>query len=409
VRMHEPGSDAVPSEGVTTPHAEAEAAHLARNAVDCLPEGALAAKLAQAEAEGRPLRVKLGIDPTAPDIHVGHTVVLTKLREFQDAGHTVVLIIGDYTARVGDPSGRSVLRPILSGEEIDANARTFHEQAGKVLALDDRLEVRRNSEWLDMPMEELFRLVRSVTVAQLLERDDFARRMAAAEPISLLELLYPVLQGYDSVQVRADVELGGTDQTFNLFMGRAIQQAYGQPPQVVLTLPLLTGIDGTQKMSKSLGNHIGVTEAPGEIYGRTLRIPDDRIDSWASLVLGRDPPAGLPPRDAKRWLARALTERFHDEAAAAEAEAAFDRVFIAHELPEEIEEAFVRPEDGTVHLPAVIADAFGRSRSEARRSIAQGGVRLDGEVVDALDLPAAELDGRVLQLGKRHFRRLRVA
>jgi tyrosyl-tRNA synthetase len=353
--------------------------------------------------------VKLGIDPTAPDIHVGHTVVLTKLREFQDAGHTVVLIIGDYTARVGDPSGRSILRPVLSGEEIDANARTFQEQAGRVLALDERLEVRRNSEWLDMPMEELFRLVRTVTVAQLLERDDFARRFAAAEPISLLELLYPVLQGYDSVQVRADVELGGTDQTFNLLMGRAIQQAYGQPPQVVLTVPLLTGIDGVQKMSKSLGNHIGVTEPPGEIYGRTLRIPDERIAAWASLVLGENPPDGLPPRDAKRWLARSLTARFHDEAAAAEAESGFDRVFIAHELPEEIEEAVVRPENGSVHLPAVIADAFGRSRSDARRSIAQGGVRLDGEVVDALDLPAAEVDGRVLQLGKRHFRRLRVA
>jgi len=407
--MHEPGSDAAPSAAVTTSSAEAAAAYLARNAVDCLPEGALAAKLAHAEAEGRPLRVKLGIDPTAPDIHVGHTVVLTKLREFQDAGHTVVLIIGDYTARVGDPSGRSILRPVLSGEEIDANARTFQEQAGRVLALDERLEVRRNSEWLDMPMEELFRLVRTVTVAQLLERDDFARRFAAAEPISLLELLYPVLQGYDSVQVRADVELGGTDQTFNLLMGRAIQQAYGQPPQVVLTVPLLTGIDGVQKMSKSLGNHIGVTEPPGEIYGRTLRIPDERIAAWASLVLGENPPDGLPPRDAKRWLARSLTARFHDEAAAAEAESGFDRVFIAHELPEEIEEAVVRPENGSVHLPAVIADAFGRSRSDARRSIAQGGVRLDGEVVDALDLPAAEVDGRVLQLGKRHFRRLRVA
>jgi tyrosyl-tRNA synthetase len=396
--MDEPGSDAARI-----------AAHLARNAVDCLPEGGLEAKLDLAAAEGRPLRVKLGIDPTAPDIHVGHTVVLTKLREFQDLGHTVVLIVGDFTARVGDPSGRSVTRPILSGEEIDANARTFQEQAGKVLARDERLEVRRNSEWLDMPMEELFRLVRSVTAAQLLERDDFARRWAAGEPISLLELLYPVLQGYDSVQVRADVELGGTDQTFNLLMGRAIQQAYGQPPQVILTLPLLTGIDGTQKMSKSFGNHIGVTEPASEIYGRTLRIPDERIASWASLLLGTDPPADLTPRDAKRWLARSLATRFHDEEAAAAAEATFDRVHIAHELPEEIEEAPIpAPADGTVHLPAVIADAFGRSRSDARRSIAQGGVRLDGVVVDALDLPADALDGRVLQLGKRHFRRLRV-
>src|SRR5688572_7161019 len=277
----------------------------------------------QAESDGRRLRVKLGIDPTAPDIHIGHTVVLTKLREFQDAGHTVVLIVGDYTARVGDPSGRTATRPVLSGAEIDANARTFQEQAGHVLDTGEHLEVRHNSEWLDMSMEELFRLVGTVTAAQLLERDDFAKRWAAGAPISLLELLYPVLQGYDSVQIGADVELGGTDQTFNLLMGRAVQSAYGQPPQVILTVPLLTGIDGVQKMSKSLGNHIGVTDAPAEIYGRTLRIPDERIAPWASLVLGEDPPHGLAPRDAKRWLARGLAARFHSPEAAEAAEAAF--------------------------------------------------------------------------------------
>jgi tyrosyl-tRNA synthetase len=383
------------------------AAHLARNAVDCLPAGALAERLAQ----GRPLRVKLGLDPTAPDIHLGHTVVLTKLREFQDAGHTVVLIVGDFTARVGDPSGRSATRPVLSPEEIDANAETYRRQAARILRTDERLEVRRNAEWLDMSMESLFALARHPTVAQLLERDDFATRWAAGEPISLLELLYPVLQGYDSVCVDADVELGGTDQTFNLHMGRAIQQAYGRPAQVVLTTPILTGIDGVQKMSKSLRNHIGVTEAPGEMYGKTMRIPDEQIAPWFSLLLGAEPPAGLGPRDAKRALARALVTRFHDEQAAAEAEAGFDRLFIAHELPEEIEEAVVHPEDGSVHLPAVIAEVFGRSRSEARRTLAQGGVRLDGEALapDALDLPASALDGRVLQLGKRHFRRLRIA
>src|SRR5919107_4924832 len=236
----------------------------------------------------RPLRVKLGLDPTAPDIHLGHTVVLAKLREFQDAGHTVVLIVGDYTARVGDPSGRSATRPVLSGEQIDANAETYRRQAGKILRTDERLEVRRNSEWLDMSMQDLFRLVPHPTAAQLLERDDFAKRWAAGEPISLLELLYPVLQGYDSVQVRADVELGGTDQTFNLLMGRAIQQAYAQPPQVVLTMPLLTGLDGVQKMSKSLGNHIGVTDDPAEMYGRTMRIPDEQIAPWSSLLLGAE-------------------------------------------------------------------------------------------------------------------------
>jgi tyrosyl-tRNA synthetase len=380
---------------------------LARNAVDCLPDGALAARL----AEGRPLRVKLGIDPTAPDLHLGHTVVMQKLREFQDAGHTVVLIVGDYTARVGDPSGRAATRPVLSPEEIEAHAQTYVEQATRVLAADERLELRRNAEWLDMPMEDLFRLVRNVTVAQMLERDDFAKRMAASEPISLLELLYPVLQGYDSVAVKADVELGGTDQTFNLFMGRAIQTAYGQPPQVVLTLPLLTGLDGERKMSKSYGNAIGITEPPGEIYGKTLSIPDALLEEWYALLLGESPPSGLDARDAKRALARALVTRFWSAEAAQEAEAAFDRVFIAREMPEEIAEATISANGGTVHLPAVIAEVFGGSRSEARRSLVQGGVKLDGEPLPAepLDVPAATLDGRVLQLGKRKFRRLRVA
>jgi tyrosyl-tRNA synthetase len=385
--------------------AQRTAARLARNAVDCLPDGALAERL----ASGIPLRVKLGLDPTAPDLHLGHTVVLAKLREFQDAGHVVVLIVGDYTARVGDPSGRSVARPVLSGEEIDANAETYRRQAAKVLRMDDEhLEMRHNSEWLDMRAEDLFRLARHPTVAQLLAREDFAKRFAADEPISLLELLYPVLQGYDSVAVRSDVELGGTDQTFNLHMGRQIQQAYGQPSQIVLTLPLLTGLDGVQKMSKSFGNAIGVTEPPGDMYGKTLRIPDDLLGEWYSLLLGSEPPADLSPRDAKRALARALVTRFHSAADAEEAEAGFDRVFIAHELPEEIEEATVPAQNGTVHLPALIADVFGRSRSEARRMLAQGGVRLDGEPIAALDVPSADVDGRVLQLGKRHFRRIRV-
>jgi tyrosyl-tRNA synthetase len=383
------------------------AAHLARNAVDSLPSGALEERL----AAGRPLRVKLGLDPTASDLHLGHTVVLQKLREFQDAGHKVVLIIGDYTARVGDPSGRSATRPVLSAEEIDAHARTYVEQATKVLADDERLEIRMNSEWLDMPMEDLFRLVRDVTVAQILERDDFARRAAAAEPISLLELLYPILQGYDSVAVDADVELGGTDQTFNLLMGRSIQAAYGKPQQAILTVPLLTGIDGTQKMSKSLANHVGITEPAGEMYGKTLSIPDAALASWYDLLVGSEPPPRLPARDAKRALARALVTRFHGEQAAGEAEAAFDRVFIAGEAPEEIEEALVHSQNGVVHLPQLIAAVFGGSRSDARRKLAQGGVRLDGKPLapDVLDLPAGALDGRVLQLGKRQFRRLRVA
>src|SRR5271155_4536568 len=240
-----------------------EAARLSRNTVDTLPEGALAAKLQAARKEGRPLRVKLGIDPTAPDIHLGHGVVLGKLREFQDAGHRVVLIVGDYTARVGDPSGRSSLRPMLSEEEIEENARTFQEQASKILDSDpERLEVRRNSEWLDMGLTELLALLRTTTAAQLLERDDFAKRWSAKEPISMLELLYPLLQGYDSVAVRADVEVGGTDQKFNLLLGRDIQRAHDQLAQAILTMPILVGTDGSRKMSKSLGNQIGITDPP---------------------------------------------------------------------------------------------------------------------------------------------------
>jgi tyrosyl-tRNA synthetase len=383
-----------------------EAAFLTRNAVDCLPAGELERRLGR----GRPLRVKLGIDPTSPDIHVGHTVVLQKLREFQDAGHVAVLIIGDYTARVGDPSGRSATRPVLSGDEIDAHARTYMEQATKVLRDDPGvLEVRRNSEWLDMPMEELFRLVRHPTVARLLERDDFAKRMAAAQPISLLELLYPVLQGYDSVCVRADVELGGTDQTFNLLMGRDLQTAYGQEPQVVLTTPLINGIDGARKMSKSYDNHVGITEAPEEMYGRTMRIPDTILGEWYDVLLGAPVPDGVGPRDAKRALARALVERFHGAEAAAAGEAHFDRLFVAREAPVDVPEHAFASDNGTVHLPALIADVFGGSRSDARRAVAQGGVKLDGEPVAELDLAPERLDGALLQVGKRRFARLRAA
>jgi tyrosyl-tRNA synthetase len=382
---------------------------LARNAVDSLPQGALAEKLALSAAEGRPLRVKLGIDPTAPDIHLGFTVVLQKLREFQDLGHVVVLIVGDYTARVGDPSGRSSTRPVLDPSQIQANAETFKEQA--LLVLDsERLEVRFNGEWLDMSMAELFSLTRSVTVAQLLERDDFAKRYAAHEPISVLELLYPLLQGYDSVAIQADVELGGTDQKFNLLLGRDIQRHYGQPEQVILTMPLLTGTDGERKMSKSFDNYIGLTEPPGEMYGKTLSIPDESLASWYELLLGSELPAGVLPRDAKRALARQLVARFHGAGAAEAAEEAFDRQFIRHELPEEVPVIEWRTEDGAVHLPAVLSEAFGISTSEARRTIAQGGVRIDGDPVDAglLDLPAEALDGKIVQLGKRKFIRVRL-
>ena len=388
------------------PPASQDADFLARDAVDCLPGGALAGKL----AEGRPLRVKLGLDPTAPDVHLGHTVVLRKLREFQDRGHVVVLIIGDYTARVGDPSGRSALRPVLSGEEIDANARTYVDQAATVLDAS-RIELRHNSEWLDMRMEDLFTLARTTTVAQLLERDDFAKRYAAREPVSILELLYPLLQAYDSVAVRADVELGGTDQKFNLLLGRDVQRAYGVPEQVALTMPILPGTDGERKMSKSLGNHVGVTEAPEEMYGRTLSVPDGAMGVWYELLLGEPPPAGTAPRDAKHALAGRLVEHFHGEAAAQNAAAHFERVVVQREVPEELEEANFDGADGAVHVPALIAEAFGGSRSEARRLLAQGAVKLDGEPLGAADVDLApeRLDGAVLQVGRRQFRRLRRA
>jgi tyrosyl-tRNA synthetase len=377
-------------------------AELTRNAVEVLPEGALADQLEQ----GRRLRVKLGIDPTTPDIHLGHTVVLSKLREFQDAGHRVVLIIGDFTARVGDPSGRSKQRPLVGEEEIAANAETYQRQAFRVLD-PERTEVRFNSEWLRMPPEELLGLLARATVARLLERDDFQKRMAAGSPIAALELLYPLLQGYDSVAVDADVELGGTDQKFNLLFARDVQTAYGKQPQSIMTMPILPGIDGEQKMSKSLGNYVGVTDPPEEMFGRVMRIPDELMPDYYRLLLGAEPPAGEAPNDAKRELARRIVARYHDEEAARRAEEHFDRLFVRHEAPAEVEEATI-PAGEEVHLPGLIAELFGISRSEGRRLLAQGGVRLDGEPLegDRLDLPAESLDGRILQVGKRRHRRI---
>jgi tyrosyl-tRNA synthetase len=380
------------------------ARHLTRNAVDALPEGELLRRL----EEGGPLRVKLGVDPTTPDIHLGHAVVLRKLREFQDLGHTVVLIVGDYTARVGDPSGRSSLRPDVDPAEIDRNAATYQEQAFKVLDRE-RTEVRRNGEWLDMPMEDLFRLARTATVAQLLERDDFARRYGTGRPISILELLYPLLQGYDSVAVRSDLELGGTDQKFNLLLARDIQQAYGVPPQSILTMPILPGIDGEQKMSKSLGNYVGVSEPADDVFGKLMRVPDAVMPVYYDLLMDEPLDRRLSPRDQKRVLARALTERLHDAEAARAAEARFDRLHVERGIPDDVEEHAFSTGNGTVHVPALLADAFGLSRSEGRRLLAQAGVRLDGEPLDesAVDLSAARLDGAVLQVGRRRFKRLR--
>jgi tyrosyl-tRNA synthetase len=384
-----------------------EPARLEAGAVEALPEGALAEQLEQ----GRTLRVKLGIDPTAPDIHLGHVVVLDKLREFQDAGHVVVLIIGDFTARVGDPSGQSTERPVLEDEEIDANATTFQEQAFTVLE-PERTVVRRNSEWLDMGTAELFRLVRRFTVARLLERDDFEARMKEGRPVSALELFYPVLQGFDSVAIDADVELGGTDQKFNLLFARDVQQALGKPPQSVLTMPILPGLDGVRRMSKSLGNYVGVTDPPEEMFGKLMSIPDDAMGEYRRLLLREDGEGVGKPVEVKRDLARRLVERFHGAESAAAAEQRFDRVHVAGGVPDEIPEVdpskvsgAASGKDGDVHLPALIGSLSEVSNSEARRLIAQGGARLDGEVLsaDRLDLPVAELSGKVLQVGKRSF------
>jgi tyrosyl-tRNA synthetase len=376
---------------------------LTRNAVDVLPEGRLREQL----AGSRPLRVKLGIDPTTADIHLGHTVVLEKLAEFQRAGHTVVLIIGDFTARVGDPSGRSSARPMPSPEEIDANAATYQEQAFKILDRE-KTEVRRNSEWLRMEPEALLGLLAQATVARLLERDDFQKRMAAGVGVTALELLYPLLQGYDSVAVESDLELGGTDQKFNLLFGRDVQEKFGQPPQSILTLPILVGTDGVQKMSKSLGNYVGVTDAPEEMFGRLMSIPDEAMPEYFRLLLGDELPAA-PPNEAKRELARRLVDRFHGAGSGEGAEAHFNRVFVDRGLPEDIPEfelGLAAGEDpGEIQLPKLISEGFGISSSEARRLIKGGGVRLDGEKVppETIGMPSAELVGRVLQVGKRRF------
>jgi tyrosyl-tRNA synthetase len=379
---------------------------LLRGADEALPEGQLEKQL----GKGEPLRVKLGIDPSTADIHLGHVVVLTKLAQFQEAGHTVVLIIGDFTARIGDPSGRDTTRPVLTADQIEANAQTYQDQAFKVLDRE-RTEVRSNGEWLDMSAQELFTLLGKTTVARLLEREDFTRRMKADQPISSLELIYPVLQGYDSVAVRSDIELGGTDQKFNLLFARDIQRAYDVPEQSIMTMPILPGTDGKQKMSKSLGNYIGVTEAPQEMFGKLMSVPDEAMGTYYELLLAEEEPAGHPG-EAKRTLARRIVERFHGSDAGKQAEAHFDTVHVAHEAPAEIPEVSLEDadgvKDGQVHLPALIAGAFEMSTSEARRLLAQGAVKLDGETLNAdrLDLPAGELSGKVLQVGKRRFLRL---
>jgi tyrosyl-tRNA synthetase len=376
-------------------------AELTRNAVHVLPEGGLEAKLAL----GRPLRVKLGIDVTTPDVTLGHGVPLQRMAAFQEEGHIGVLIVGDYTTRIGDPSGRSASRPVLSGDEIDRNAKLYFEQASAIIN-PDRTELRFNSEWLaKLDYAEIVRLTRTATVARLLERDDFAKRFADQAPISVSELLYPIMQGYDSVAVEADVELGGTDQLYNLLMGREVQQAYGQEPQVALTVELLVSWD-EQLMSQSKGNYIGLAEAPQEQFGKVMRIPDAMLDQWYRLVMDE---AGAPEDDplaAKLALARFVVGRTHGAEAAAEAEAHFTRVVREGRAPDDVAEARL-PDGDIVHLPALLVDLLGvPSTSEARRLLKQNGVRLNDEVITDVDVPRERLVGALLQAGKRRYVRL---
>jgi tyrosyl-tRNA synthetase len=378
----------------------ADVAELTRNAVHVLPEGELERKLAL----GRPLRVKLGIDVTSPDIHVGRGIPLQRMRAFQDAGHVGVLIVGDYTTRIGDPSGRSAERPLLSDEEIDANARAYQEQAFQIID-PDRTEVRYNGEWLSkLTYADVVRLARVTTVARILERDDFAQRYAAGEPISVSELLYPLMQGYDSVAVEADVELGGTDQLYNLLTGREVMEAHGMDPQVVLTTPLLLSWDG-EKMSSSVGNNIPLAAPPDEMFGRTMRLPDEALPEWYRLVWERELDPTVSPMEAKLALARFIVERSHGKEAASRAEDHFTRVVREHQAPEEVPETEL-PAGDPLHLPALLVQYLGvGSTSEARRLIAGGAVKVGGETVGELDLPRARLEGALVQAGKRRFMR----
>ncbi len=389
--------------------------------VDCISEEELRDKL----ASGRQLRVKLGLDPSRPDVHIGHSVVLRKLRRFQELGHTAVLIVGDFTAQVGDPSGRSATRPELTKAEADANAATYFEQAQRVL-LPDPLEIRHNSEWLgEMRIDDVLRLAGRSTVARMLERDDFARRYAAGSPISVMELLYPLLQGWDSVMVRADVEVGGTDQLFNLLAARGLQEHEGQEAQVVLTMPLLVGLDGTQKMSKSLENHVGITEPPDAQFGKLMRIPDDVMAEYFELATGWHPDrvaevlSELERAEAadhgrlKRLLARTVVDLYHGDGSGAQAEAEFDRVFKDHGVPSDVQEFVIPPgdlRDGRIEVARLLALAgLVASNREGRRKIQGGGVYLDDERVTeaSLEVTLAEVDGRLLRLGRRSWVRIR--
>jgi tyrosyl-tRNA synthetase len=396
---------------------------LSRNAAEVIPQEELLAKLERSTESGKPLRVKLGLDPTAGEVTLGWAVVLRKLREFQDLGHTAVLIVGDFTARVGDPSGKSETRPRLSKEEVEANAQRVLEQFGRVLSRE-RLEVRYNAEWLEpLDMEEVLRLTASYTVARMLERDDFAKRFAGQRPISLMEFLYPLLQARDSVAVESDVELGGNDQKFNLLVGRDIQRDYGQEPQVVFTMPLLVGLDGSRVMGQSLGNYVGIAEPPDEMFGKLMSIPDELIVQYLRLcttlpasevdAIEKGLAGGsLRPDLAKRRMARGIVDLYHGTGAGEEAEGRFDLVHKQHEIPADVPEVRIPAELASldkVWLPRLLAglDLVG-SNSEGKRVIEQGGVRIDGQRVadPGLEVAVADLPGKVVQVGTRRFVRI---
>ena len=396
----------------TAPTADQQLARIRRGAAEIVVEAELRGKLERSLRTGTPLKVKLGLDPTAPDLHLGHTVVLQKLRDFQDLGHQVIIIIGDFTGMIGDPTGRSETRRPLTWDEIRENAETYKAQLGKVLDMA-RTQVRFNSEWLGpLSFEQIIRETAHLTVARILQREDFASRYAAGRPISLHEFLYPLAQGYDSVALGADVELGGTDQTFNLLVGRDLQRAHGQEPQVALTVPLLEGLDGVQKMSKSLGNYVGINEPAGDIYGKLMSVSDAMMFRYMELVT-RVPEEEiaalrlLHPMEAKKRLARTVTAMYHGAAAAAEAEAQFSRVVQKKELPDNIELIHLStPSDGEPAWKIVVQAGLAASNSEARRQIQQGAVELDGaRLTDPNQKVMVSGLSRLLQVGKRKFKR----
>jgi len=393
-----------------------EVERLMRGTVEIFTKAELGEKLAEAAKTGRQLRIKLGLDPTSADIHLGHTVVLRKMRQFQDLGHRAVLIIGDYTARIGDPTGQNSTRPMLSDEQIEENAKTYFEQAGKILDRSDKkLEVRYNSEWLQkLTLMELIKLAAKKTVTQMLQRDSFKLRLQANEDVYTHEFLYPLMQGYDSVVVESDVELGGTDQTFNNLVGRDIQRAYGQKPQVVITVPILVGLDGKEKMSKSKDNYIGVTDEPGDMFGKIMSISDDMMENYFTLLTDFETKKiaelvdanKTHPKEAKVLLGKTIVAQFYDEAAAENAAAEFDKVFAQRQLPDDMPEVKISAAP-IMASKLLLHCGLVESGGEGKRMIKQSGVSIDGEKISEPNMEITPVDGMIVQVGKRKFARLK--